>query len=117
MVFSQFLVLPVVPFITKFNRYIVLGLLVVGKFGNNFKAIPDGFSKEKGNYIYKDRNGISQLELDSNRSIMLGMQVEVECYWGDMVPAYQKVVHYSPNWVTWANKERGLVGVVKYVDV
>ena len=30
------LVLPVVPFITKFNRYIVLGLLVVGKFGNNF---------------------------------------------------------------------------------
>ena len=28
-VFSQFLVLPVVPFITKFNRYIVLGLLVV----------------------------------------------------------------------------------------
>ena len=54
MVFSQFLVLPVVPFITKFNRYIVLGLLVVGKFGNNFKAIPDGFSKEKGNYIYKE---------------------------------------------------------------
>ena len=43
------LVLPVVPFITKFNRYIVLGLLVVGKFGNNFKAIPDGFSK-KSNY-------------------------------------------------------------------
>ena len=27
-----------------------------------------------------------------------------------MVPAYQEVVHYSPNWVTWANKERGLVG-------
>ena len=48
---------------------------------------------------------------------MLGMQVEVVCFWGDMVPAYQEVVHYSPNWVTWANKERGLVGVVKYVDV
>ena len=46
-----------------------------------------------------------------------GMRVEVECYWGDMVPAYQEVVHYSPNWVTWANKERGLVGVVKHVDV
>ena len=44
------------------------------------------------------------------------------CEWkwsvsGDMVPAYQEVVHYSPNWVTWANKERGLVGVVKHVDV
>ena len=64
-VFSQFLVLPVVPFITKFNRYIVLGLLVVGKFGNNFKALPDG---------------ISQLELTGTRSIMLGMRVEVEGY-------------------------------------
>ena len=52
--FSQFLVLPVVPFITKFNRYIVLGLLVVGKFGNNFKVLPDGFSKEKDNYVYKE---------------------------------------------------------------
>ena len=57
MVFSQFLVLPVVPFITKFNRYIVLGLLVVGKFGNNFKAIPDG---------------ISQLELDWNKEYHVG---------------------------------------------
>ena len=74
MVFSQFLVLPVVPFITKFNRYIVLGLLVVGKFGNNFKAIPDGFSKEKGNYIYKDRNGISQLELDWNKDYHVGFE-------------------------------------------
>ena len=81
------LVLPVVPFITKFNRYIVLGLLVVGKFGNNFKAIPDGFSK-KGNYIYK--------------GIMLGMRVEVGRYGAGP----QEVVHYSPNWVTWANKER-----------
>ena len=62
------LVLPVVPFITKFNRYIVLGLLVVGKFGNNFKAIPDGFSKERAT--------------TSTRSIMLGMRMEVECYWG-----------------------------------
>lgn len=114
MVFSQFLVFPVVPFITKFNRYIVLGLLVVGKFGNNFKAIPDGFSKEKGNYIYKDRNGISQLELDWNKEYHVGV---CGWKWRDMVPAYQEVVHYSPNWVTWANKERGLVGVVKHVDV
>ena len=106
--------------------------VVVGKFGNNFKAIPDGFSREKGNYIYKDRNGINQLELyklDWNKDYHVGfewlpdiddeggMRVEVECFWGDMVPAYQEVVHYSPNWVTWANKERGLVGVVKHVDV
>ena len=57
MVFSQFLVFPVVPFITKFNRYIVLGLLVVGKFGNNFKVLPDG---------------ISQLELDWNKEYHVG---------------------------------------------
>ena len=87
--------LPVVPFITKFNRYIVLGLLVVGKFGNNFKAIPDGFSKEKGNYIYKEYH----VGYAGGSGVLLG----------DMVPAYQEVVHYSPNWVTWANKE-GLVG-------
>ena len=97
------LVLPVVPFITKFNRYIVLGLLVVGKFGNNFKAIPDGFSKEKGNYIYKEYH----VGYANGSGVLLG----------DMVPAYQEVVHYSQSWVTWANKERGLVGVLKHVDV
>ena len=43
---------------------------------------------------------------------MLGMRVEVEGYG----TCHQEVVHYSPNWVTWANKE-GLVGVVKHVDV
>ena len=61
------LVLPVVPFITKFNRYIVLRLLVVGKFGNNFKAIPDGFSKKRATL-----QGVS----------CVGMQVEVVCFWG-----------------------------------
>ena len=35
---------------------------------------------------------------------------------GNMVPAYQEVVHYSPNWVVGRTK-RGLVGVVKHVDV
>ena len=51
--------------------------MVVGKFGNNFKAIPDGFSREKGNYIYKDRNGISQLELyklDWNKDYHVGFE-------------------------------------------
>ena len=86
------LVFPVVPFITKFNGYIVLGLLVVGKFRNDFKAIPDGFSKK------------GQLHLQGVSCWVCGWK------WRDMVPAYQEVVHYSPNWVTWANKERGLVG-------
>ena len=79
-----------------------MGLLVVGKFGNNFKAIPDG---------------INQLELDWNKEYHVGYAGGSGVLWGDMVPAYQEVVHYSPNWVTWANKERGLVGVVKHVDV
>ena len=50
--------------------------VVVGKFGNNFKAIPDGFP-EKGNYIYKDRNGINQLELyklDWNKDYHVGFE-------------------------------------------
>ena len=92
------LVLPVVPFITKFNRYIVLGLLVVGKFGNNFKAIPDGFSKEK--------------ETTSTRSIMLGMRVEV----GDMVPATRRWC-ITVRTGSLGQTKRGLVGVVKHVDV
>ena len=102
MVFSQFLVLPVVPFITKFNRYIVLGLLVVGKFGNNFKAIPDGFSKEKGNYIYKEYH----VGYAGGSGVLLGIWCRLpgggalQSELGDL-----------------GEQREGLVGVVKHVDV
>ena len=102
--------------------------VVVGKFGNNFKAIPDGFSREKGNYIYKDRNGISQLELyklDWNKDYHVGFEwlpdiddegVRKWSVSGGYGAGLPGVVHYSPNWVTCEQRE-GLVGVVKHVDV
>ena len=61
-------------FAYKINAYRVLGLILTN--------IPEG------NYIYKDHNGINQLELDWNKGIMLGMRVE----WRDMVPTWE-VVH------------------------
>ena len=57
----------------------------------------------------------------------------VECYWSDLeylspasdlrteakfsIPAYDELLHYSPNYVSWANKDRGLVSVKKYVEL
>lgn len=57
--------------------------------------------------------------------------VEVECYWSErgyttdlngtsvhqIIPAYEEVLHYSPNYVTWANRDRGLVSATKYVEI
>ncbi|KAF8004460.1 hypothetical protein HF325_001908 [Metschnikowia pulcherrima] len=59
--------------------------------------------------------------------------VMVECYWSDLeylspasdlrteakfsIPAYDELLHYSPNYVSWANKDRGLVSVKKYVEL
>lgn len=63
--------------------------------------------------------------------------VNVECYWADLspvaeeqnhisteelvakdrIPAFREVLHYSPNYISWANKERGLVSVTKFVEV
>ncbi|CAX44231.1 membrane-bound mettalopeptidase, putative [Candida dubliniensis CD36] len=117
---------------------------------NNFKSIPDGFSRDsKGNYIYKDVAGIDQLvlnKLDWNKNYHIGfdwlpniddevntLSVDVECYWADLapgigggdnatnaelaIPAYNELVHYSPNWVTWANREKGLVSVSLKIEV
>ncbi len=56
--------------------------------------------------------------------------IQVECFWGNLgysnnenktenerIPAYGEVLHYSPNYVSWANKESGLVSVLKYVEI
>lgn len=64
---------------------------------------------------------------DANRINKLS--VEVKCYWGDLesfsddgsvketIPAYNELLHYSPNYVTWANREKGLVVTSKSVQV
>ncbi|OBA19000.1 putative zinc metalloprotease [Metschnikowia bicuspidata var. bicuspidata NRRL YB-4993] len=59
--------------------------------------------------------------------------VSIECYWSELeyvfsgpglslesefsIPAYDELLHYSPNYVSWANKDRGLVSVKKYVEL
>lgn len=53
--------------------------------------------------------------------------IHIECFWGDLnydennteekIPAYSEVLHYSPNYVSWANKESGLVSVLKYIEI
>lgn len=56
--------------------------------------------------------------------------ITVDCFWSDLgyvsdaegrveerIPAYGEVLHFSPNYVSWANKESGLVTVKKYVEI
>lgn len=51
--------------------------------------------------------------------------VNVECYWSDLhdnssdsrIPAYEELLHYSPNYVQWANRDRGLVSVTRYIEI
>lgn len=57
--------------------------------------------------------------------------VKVECYWSDLaplatgnnggveerIPAYEEVLKFTPNYVSWANRDRGLVSVRKFVEV
>ena len=77
------------------------------------RLYPMGFQKKRATTSTRTAMG---------SAARVGLEQGVSCWvcgwrWRDMVPAYQEVVHYSPNWVTWANKERGLVGVVNHVDV
>ncbi|KAL6449838.1 hypothetical protein SBY92_002309 [Candida maltosa Xu316] len=100
---------------------------------SNFKSIPDGFSIDHGNYIYKNVSGIDQLllnKLDWNENYHIGFQwlpnidddvnkinVKVDCFWADYTNAYSELLHYTPNWVTWANRDRGLVSVSATIEV
>lgn len=60
--------------------------------------------------------------------------VNIECFWGDLgdvaekdefgnpvvekrVPAFEELLHYSPSYVSWANGDRGMVSVSKYIEV
>lgn len=109
-----------------------------------FKQLPDGFS-HNGDYIYKDVDGIRTLylnKLDWNSKYDLGiywlpgindksnvLNVRVECFWADLlpvadggstkpaIPAFEELVDYSPNYVSIANKDRGLVSVSKQIEL
>lgn len=70
---------------------------------------------------------------DASSINVIKLGVEVKCYWSELgavsdgregdfsvfesVPAYQELLHYSPNYVSWANLERGLVSVRRYIEI
>lgn len=114
---------------------------------NAMKAPEGFSQDEYGNFVYKNMTGISDLKLnklDWNRPYRIGVEwvaslvdsdtqptlkVSVDCYWAeigqiaekgkivDRIPAYTELLHYSPNYVTWANLDQGLVNVKKSVLV
>lgn len=55
--------------------------------------------------------------------------VSIKCHWTDLapvsvghqvydpIPVYSELLHYSPNYVSWANKEKGLVSITKHIKV
>lgn len=59
--------------------------------------------------------------------------IQVECYWSELgavadgrkndfsvfesIPAYQEVLHYSPSYISWANRDRGMVSVKQYIEI
>ncbi|KAK6204280.1 putative zinc metalloprotease [Scheffersomyces amazonensis] len=100
-----------------------------------------------GNYIYKDLAGINQIQLNKlswDKDYHIGIQwvpnlaedtsesklsITAICYWADLaplatdqgvlssIPAYDELLHYTPNYVTFANYERGLVSITKSFQV
>ncbi|KAI5965204.1 uncharacterized protein KGF55_001424 [Candida pseudojiufengensis] len=109
-----------------------------------FKRLPDGFSKDE-NFYYKDVHGLSKIylnKLNFNSTFDLGLywipsiddetnalEVKVECFWADLkpisydekvkpaIPAYNELIHYTPNHISIANKDRGLVSAAKKIKL
>ncbi|RLV91479.1 Vacuolar membrane protease [Spathaspora sp. JA1] len=110
-------------------------------------TVPEGFSRDAdGNYLFKDVSGIDNVflnKLDWKKNFHIGIQwlpniidspddeinqlgISIECFWADMtpinggnsaIPAYRELLHYSPNHVSWANRDRGLFSVFTRVEV
>lgn len=71
----------------------------------------------------------SVIDFSTQDTTLYKLGVHVECFWADLapssadsdvyypIPAYNELLHYSPNFVTWANRDRGLVVVSKYIDI
>lgn len=67
--------------------------------------------------------------VDTEKVKLNKLGVNIQCYWGDLgfladkeevkeiIPAYGELLHYSPNFVSWANKDRGLVSIQKYFEI
>ncbi|EGW32722.1 uncharacterized protein SPAPADRAFT_136548 [Spathaspora passalidarum NRRL Y-27907] len=67
--------------------------------------------------------------IDSPDDEINKLGISIECFWADMtpvdggkesssaIPAYRELLHYSPNYVSWANRDRGLFSVSTHVQV
>lgn len=71
--------------------------------------------------------------IDSSGDDINSLGVHIECFWADLtpvmvdegdkkkvkvaIPAYDELLHYSPNYVSWANRDRGLFSVSTHVQV
>ncbi|KAG7661634.1 uncharacterized protein J8A68_004903 [[Candida] subhashii] len=67
--------------------------------------------------------------IDSSSGDINTLGVHIECFWADLspvkgdngvdlaIPAYEELLHYSPNYVSWANRDRGLLSVSTHVQV
>ncbi|WPK25525.1 hypothetical protein PUMCH_002842 [Australozyma saopauloensis] len=68
-----------------------------------------------------------------SRINVLKLGINIECYWSELgsvsdgkkndfsvfetVPAYEELLHYSPNFVSWSNRDRGVVSVKRYIEI
>lgn len=70
---------------------------------------------------------LKDIEADSINVQKMG--VVILAYWAELgsvstdgevkerIPAFDELLHYSPNYVSWANRERGLVSISKTIEV
>lgn len=68
--------------------------------------------------------------VEASKVTVKKLGINVQCYWSETgyvadkksevkerIPAYDELLHYSPNYVSWANRERGLVSATRYVEI
>ncbi|CAI5759065.1 unnamed protein product [Candida verbasci] len=107
----------------KFNQKTVKGIVLGSGKLPNFKNLPEGVSKIKDLNIYKDVSGIEVVYLNGlNNSFDLSLfytedfnadnlTIDLQCFNSEDFENYDKLLHYSPNYITLANKEKGLVSI------
>ncbi|KAG2734136.1 hypothetical protein G9P44_002142 [Scheffersomyces stipitis] len=66
----------------------------------------------------------SDVDINMKKSATNKLNVSVKCFWAELgkgeestIPAYEELLHYSPNYVSWANSAKGLVSVSKTVEL
>lgn len=73
---------------------------------------------------------VETTEIGTKKVSVRKLGINVECFWSETgyvsnnttqprqrIPAYNELLHYSPNYVSWANRERGLVSATRYIEI